>query len=241
MALLRSFAKIIRIIGWDVHERPWFPKEMEKRFDQAMGVDTSAFVLKDDLDIEPVRKKHAVRYQPTSAPQFRQVMSALNISMPEFTFIDFGSGKGKVLMLASELGFKNVIGIELSKSLHAIARENIEKYQSRYKDAAKPVCLNMDAAKFTIPPEPAVLYFYNPFNDEVMGLVLSNVEQSLRESPRQLFVVYNTPVEQDIFDKSLIFRQVGSNFNGRWLTYEFTPARTPTIDAKPVGRSSALR
>jgi tRNA1(Val) A37 N6-methylase TrmN6 len=36
----------------------------------------------------------------------------------DYTFIDFGSGKGRALLMAADLQFKSLIGIELRKELH---------------------------------------------------------------------------------------------------------------------------
>jgi tRNA G46 methylase TrmB len=47
------------------------------------------------------------------------MVSRLNISFEDFTFFDFGSGKGRALHLASEFPFKNIIGVEFSSKLHA--------------------------------------------------------------------------------------------------------------------------
>jgi len=46
------------------------------------------------------------------------VLEKLSINHSEFTFIDFGSGKGRVLFLASEYPYKKIIGVELARMLH---------------------------------------------------------------------------------------------------------------------------
>jgi hypothetical protein len=45
-----------------------------------------------------------------SVTVFKQIMSRLTIRFGEFELIDFGSGKGRVLLLASGYGFKKIIG-----------------------------------------------------------------------------------------------------------------------------------
>ena len=89
MALLRSAARAIRFVGPDIRKNSWFPQQMERHFDRVMGTNTASFVLKDSLDIDPARREQAKRYIPTSAPQFRSVISSLDIPISEFTFIDF--------------------------------------------------------------------------------------------------------------------------------------------------------
>ncbi len=223
MGLLRSVTKVASLLGQDLSSHRWFPQNMERRFDQIMGIETATLAQEENLDLDPVRKGQSSCYEPTSAPQFRHVMSELNIAISDFTFVDFGAGKGKALLLAYELGFKKIIGVELSKSLHQIALENISKIPQLAELSNRPVCLYQDAAIFEIPDEQAVLYFFNPFNDEVMRAVVSRIEFSLAENFRQVFVVYNAPKHRCVFDESAYFRLADSKFNDRWLVFESTP------------------
>ena len=220
MGLLRSANKFAPLLGQDLSAQGWYPKVMEQRFDRMMGVETASLVPEANLDLDPIRKSQSSCYEPTSAPQFRQVMNDLKIAFSQFAFVDFGAGKGKALLLAYELGFKKIVGVELSKSLHKIAVDNIKKLPQLNALSDKPVSLNQDAASFNIPDEPAVLYFFNPFNDAVMNAVISGIELSLAANFRQIFVVYNAPKHRYLFDDSAYFQQRGSQFNDRWLIYE---------------------
>ena len=51
----------------------------------------------------------------------------------------------------------------------------------------------MDAAAFDFPPEPSVIFFFNPFSHAVMDRVVANLERSFEERPRDLYVVYCHP------------------------------------------------
>ena len=48
-------------------------------------------------------------------------------------FIDIGSGKGRVLLIAAEFGIKEVRGIEFSPVLCEIAKKNISIYKEKTK------------------------------------------------------------------------------------------------------------
>ena len=74
-------------------------------------------------------------YQPTEPTLFREMIENLmqvtpKINLPEFTFIDIGSGKGRALLMASQYPFRRILGIELLPELHRVAKENISKYKS---------------------------------------------------------------------------------------------------------------
>ena len=108
-------------------------------------------------------------------------------------FIDFGSGKGRALLLASEFPFKRVVGVEFSPELHATAVDNIRKYrtQRQHCNAVDSVC--MDFVDFHLPPEPSVLFFFDPCAETVFEIVLNNIERSIHEHPREIYIVYVAP------------------------------------------------
>ena len=70
-------------------------------------------------------RQFAVRYQPSSVEEFGRLMGKLDVDHREFVFVDYGSGKGRVLMLAADYPFKRIVGVEFSPPLDRIARENI--------------------------------------------------------------------------------------------------------------------
>jgi len=67
---------------------------------------------------------HAVDYIPVTPDQCRQALSALAVPYEKFTFIDFGCGKGRAMLLAAERPFRRLIGIDFSHELLMVARRN---------------------------------------------------------------------------------------------------------------------
>jgi predicted RNA methylase len=59
-------------------------------------------------------------------------------ALAEYTFIDFGCGKGRAALLASEFGFREVVGVELNTKLAEIAQTNVTKWNSQGK-ATSPI------------------------------------------------------------------------------------------------------
>lgn len=138
---------------------------------------------------------HAVEYAPTSALTLHLALSRLPESLNDHVFVDFGAGKGRVLLLAAERPFKAVTGVEFSPELHRQAVENI----AQAGQEGRVNCVLADAATFDLPPEPCVLYFYNPFGEPVMRAVLDNIRQSHERLPRPMHLVYVNPVLGDLF------------------------------------------
>jgi SAM-dependent methyltransferase len=153
-------------------------------------VDTSGVIPLKNLTIESDSKKEGIWYEPMSVNIFHQIMRNLNIDFTRFEFIDFGSGKGRVLLLASEYGFKKVIGVEFAKELHLIAGKNAAIYCLYKKRPNNIETICIDAMKFSLPDSPLVIFFYSPFRRMIMEKVLENLSRSLTSNPRKIILIF---------------------------------------------------
>jgi SAM-dependent methyltransferase len=168
-------------------------------FDQLHGIETSKRVHLTDLKIDSPNWIYADGYWPTPPEVFHEALSSLNSRYEDLTFIDFGSGKGRVLLMASEYPFRRIIGVEFSSELDAIAQENIQRYQSATQKCREitPVCA--DFTQFPIPPEPLFVFLYNPSSQAITAALAQNIARSLAEHPREVWVLYVTPA-YDVFE-----------------------------------------
>src|SRR6185295_51974 len=104
----------------------------EKHFDRRFGIST--FGIEYDLVSLGAAGPHVAQaeaYEPIQIPVFNAIMSAARIDPRQYSFIDFGCGKGRALVLAAEHGFKRIIGIEFASSLYELAAHNIAIYRGR--------------------------------------------------------------------------------------------------------------
>ncbi|MFB3916983.1 MAG: hypothetical protein ACE14M_09645 [Terriglobales bacterium] len=145
------------------------------------------------------------QYQPTDPPLFREIITGLEIEYPEFTFVDLGSGKGRGLLLASEFPFRRIVGVELLPELHAIAQQNVRKFTSPAQRCNTFELWCGDARQFTFPPEPSVIFMFDPFSGHVLREVLANLGRSVEQRPRELIVIYQNPVQEEAFIKAAPF------------------------------------
>jgi len=129
-------------------------------------------------------------YRPVSEDLFQEAMSLLKIDASDFTFIDYGSGKGKVLVMASHLPFRKVIGIEFSPVLHEAALANLRNFHSIDRRCVEISALCGDAIKYSPPAGPLICFFFNPFSPEVWVRVLEKLRSSWKAEPRPLYIVY---------------------------------------------------
>ena len=152
-------------------------------------------------------------YQPTEPALFREMLASLIQASPkvdfrEFTFIDIGSGKGRALLMAADYPFRRVLGIELLPVLHRVAQENIKKYKSESQQCFAIDCVLGDASEFAFPPEPTVLYLFNTLPESGLVKLVSNLEHSLQEHPRAVFVLYHNPLLEPLLVRSPAFNRI---------------------------------
>jgi hypothetical protein len=141
-------------------------------------------------------------YQPTDPALFQEMLASLSVDFRNFTFIDIGSGKGRTLLMASDYPFRRIIGIELLPELHRVAEENIRKYKSDSQRCLAIESICADARKFVFPPEPTLIYLFNPLPEPGLMQVISDLEHSSQEHPRAIFVLYHNPVLEHVLAES---------------------------------------
>ena len=155
-------------------------------------------------------------YQPIEPEIFRAMMQALPIDFSQFTFIDVGSGKGRALLLASEFPFRRIVGVELLPELHRIAQGNLAKFAARGgMPPMESIC--QDATEFGFPGEPQVVYFFHPLMEANFRKALANLQTSLAQHPRPLFVVYANPIFEMLLAADSKMRKITGTH--QWVIY----------------------
>ena len=194
-------------------------KQRSIEFDKRFGVKTVGFMHQTELNIKNPNQLHAVSYGGSDPKDFRDALGALPIDYRRSVFIDFGSGKGRAILLAKEFPFKRIVGVEFSEELHRIAQDNIRRYHSDISKCKDAESICMDVVDYPLPDECLVCYFCNPFDATIMTQILSNIRKTFFQKPREIFVVYYNPKEGYLFDESDCFKIVGTIGNVRiWKT-----------------------
>lgn len=205
MGFLRLIGKNLAYFTGELVSGRLFAQERYavSEFDQAYGIDTERIREIGSLDIARSQNaRHAVRYQPSPQRAATEAIHSLEIDHAQFSFLDFGAGKGRVLVIAAELPFKAVIGIELSRELCEVATKNIAKIDALKRAAARIECANADVTSYPFPDTPLVCYFYNPFDRVIMGKVVDRLVDSLQKTPREMLIIYLHPVHRALFEDS---------------------------------------
>lgn len=198
-------------------------------FDRKFGVHTSGCVRQPEPSVEGSKAELGRPYDGSNPGHFKRIVQNLGIMYEDYAFVDFGSGKGRVLLLAAAFPFRSVTGVEWSQELHEIAQRNVDTYTGpRTSNRVESFC--MDAREFQIPSGNLVLYFFNPFGDEVMARVIDNVRSSFHQSPRDIVLVYMNPRHRELFDR---FDFLETTADKGWFVVYRTrpPQRLPQISS----------
>jgi SAM-dependent methyltransferase len=189
--LRETFGSVVRVVA-------------DLCFDLRFGTDTVRWVEINSLHFESEHKKDGFSYIPSPVRPLRTLLRKLDLPK-DGVFVDFGSGKGRVLLIAAQSGFQRIIGVEFSPQLCQIARENIKAFLRKTQITARMEVVESDAATLPIDRECNVIFMYHPFEKVVLTQVLANLRSSLMQFPRKIWVIYNNPVDHEVLANSKLF------------------------------------
>jgi SAM-dependent methyltransferase len=195
--LLRYFLSSLRKRGlWRTLKISMFELYHEYR----LGADTSYVISRWRLDGDSDALSHATDYFPSSYLVLHEAFSLIGADCRDAVLVDYGCGMGRALIFASTLPVKRMIGVEISQSLCAAATENLERlYRKTGQTNPSWSIVNGDARAFAIPDDANLIYFFNPFDAEILGRVLDNLIASLRKAPRKCTIIYANPLHESEF------------------------------------------
>src|SRR5215468_9376718 len=130
----------------------------ERAWDWAHRVDTSGQIDLESLEVIGANRSFGHSVVSTSPQTFSFLARLFPADKPNYTFIDVGCGKGRVVLLASQLGFNRVIGVEFSAWAAGIAIGNIRTFRGNRAGLVSCSIVVADALEYQLPNEPLVLY-----------------------------------------------------------------------------------
>lgn len=175
-------------------------------FDREHGVDTSGLIYGEDLAWGHEHDHESAGYYATAPSLFHQAIerwSALltgsGYTLSDYTLVDIGAGKGRVVMMASEYAFREVVGVELNPDLAKIARKNLRAW-TRSAHACRDLRLvKGDALSFPLPDGPVVLFFFNSFEREMVRMWLERLVDLASKRTAPIDVIYLHPEHHKLF------------------------------------------
>jgi SAM-dependent methyltransferase len=175
-------------------------------FDIAHGTDTGGCISGEDLSSASLSALYVTVYLGIASSAFTQALADIPFKPDGFTFVDLGCGKGRALMLAADLPFSRLVGVELAPELCAVARANLA---TNPEWASRISVFNGDATTFAYPGGPLLIFLYHPFLAPVLRRALANLERQLRRNPRETWVLYaDNPRFTEVLDGFPFLREV---------------------------------
>ena len=181
-------------------------------FDRRYGTDTGGYLGPEDL--VNGRENDALNHGYSAiAPsvfhetcrRWRETLPAVSGRIEAYSFVDVGAGKGRALLLAAELPFRKVIGVELSEELARIAQNNVTRWSQVARPKAKIRVVQGDAAKFRWPRTPLLVYLYNPFACSLVAQMAENAAAAAESSSRLVDLLYVNPTCTDTLTSQGLF------------------------------------
>ena len=156
-----------------------------------------------DNEQTKVNKSDGVYFSSSAYfPELKKVLNDLGISEKD-SILDYGSGKGALLVLFRKYRFKKIAGVELSGKLLQIADRNFRKL-----NISNLSLFHSDARQFKDLEDYNYFYFYNPFPCEIMAVVLRNIVDSIEKLPRTVKLIYCNPKCHELIVNSGFFSEV---------------------------------
>ncbi|MEA2331148.1 MAG: hypothetical protein QOH58_1286 [Thermoleophilaceae bacterium] len=160
--------------------------------ERALNIDTHGVVELEELNVGDYEREG---YEGSGWLDLRRMLRRGEVK-PHDVFLDLGSGKGRVVLLAARYPFAKVIGVEISEELNAIARRNLATTRQRPR-CRQVELVTADVLEYEIPAEVTVVYIYNPFRGATFDAVMANLIASVDRHPRTVRLIYLNPKEHD--------------------------------------------
>jgi len=174
-------------------------------FDLEFGVRTSGLIAGRHLKSGHKHDRHATAYFGVAPSVFKGLIrnwrrSRRGENLEAFTFVDVGAGMGRAVLLAAEMPFKAVVGVELHPGLTGIARKNLAKWRRgrRKRTQVKMIC--GDALEFEWPEGPCVAFLFNPFGAVMMRRMLKEMAKSFKGREGALDILYVNNEQEGVLE-----------------------------------------
>jgi SAM-dependent methyltransferase len=184
-------------------------------FDQKYGTDTGGYLGPEELvkgrendalnngysAIAPSVFREACR-------RWRETLPAVSGRIEAYSFVDVGAGKGRALLLAAELPFRKIIGVELSEDLARIAQRNIARWNRVARPKSNIRVLQEDAAKFRWPRTPVLVYLYNSFACSLVAQMAERLAAVAATGSGLVDLLYVNPTCADMMASQGLFTRL---------------------------------
>jgi hypothetical protein len=195
------------------------PQPPQHPFDKIHGVETSGLIAAGNLITGHPNDTHVTAYYGVAPSILRTLIDLWRATSPphpisHYTFIDIGAGKGRAMLVASELPFHQVIGIELNPVLADTAQRNLDHWLAAHAadvtaPRLAPIRLyEQDVLTFDLPRTPTLAFLFHPFEAPVLKELLRRVESQFGGRPGTFDLLYVNAECADLLDRHPAFTRL---------------------------------
>jgi len=164
-------------------------------FDLEHGVETSGLIGGGQIGTGHEHDRYVVGYYGVQPSRLYSAVTLWGRAVREYAFVDFGAGKGRAMMIAAAMGFREVLGVELDEELAATGERNLRLWEAAGKARCAMRLVHGDVLDVPLPDGPVFLFLYNPFGAVVMRRLL----ERLVGEGREMDLVYMVPEQAMVF------------------------------------------
>ena len=225
-------------VAWAVDQWKWryfhFRHKKQERlniaFDRDHGTETAEELplATAGVPLADVARGNGV-YRPVTEKAFRTAIASIGIDASKFTFVDIGSGKGKVLFMAADLPFKRIVGIEYASGLHEVAIRNLAAFRSTTQQCKDIELVHADALEYELPGGPVILFIFNALAKEIMRELLNKLDGGADSERNRPIILIYTNIRN--------VKEVGGVFDGLQNLHTIRRRRNFVVIANKAGRA----
>ena len=129
----------------------------------ARGTSKPRDIFRASASRSRVKEKPGLNTLPTRPSVARDILHRMPVrNYSDYTFVDLGSGMGRVLLLAAEHPFRKVQGVEFALELHQQAQENISRFHHPQQRCREIESIHADVVDFSFPSGNLVVFLLIP-------------------------------------------------------------------------------
>ena len=169
----------------------------EIKGEKKYGINTTGEDELDELKEKGIDTSHATIYMPAGYDMLEELFSQEYFRGKNY-LLDLGCGKGRALCVAAHNGFTKLEGIDISKNFCKHAKKNLDVTRQKFPTLTYKI-INNDAFYFEIPSSAGCIFMFNPFDEIIMSGVINNINSSIHDHPREVYIIYINPLHKKLF------------------------------------------
>lgn len=159
--------------------------------------------------------------------------------LPYLTFVDLGSGRGRVVMEAARRDFEHIIGVEKDPALHEDAAINLRHWPRSIMQCRDVDLVCADVEKWKWPRQDLVMYVFLDFSERAMMNLYARFNRHVQDGHRLYLVMIDRTGRMPL-NESPYFAEIEQPARDRTHGALVQPLRLPGLPEPRAGNRDNL-